>query len=104
MTDWVKDGVISHPNGGYVSVDRTTDAVVCYDASGRRHRLDGPAVERADGTREWWANGQRHRLDGPANLLADGSREWWLHGVRLTEAEHAEIVARMIETGEAPDA
>jgi hypothetical protein len=30
------------------------------------HRIDGPAIERADGTREWYRDGKRHREDGPA--------------------------------------
>ena len=29
------------------------------DAQGQLHRLDGPAIEWADGTREWWVNGVR---------------------------------------------
>lgn len=30
------------------------------------HREDDPAIERADGHKEWWLHGQRHREDGPA--------------------------------------
>ncbi len=26
---------------------------------GEYHRIDGPAIERANGTREWWENGKR---------------------------------------------
>lgn len=29
------------------------------------YRLDKPAVENSDGSKEWWLNGQRHREDGP---------------------------------------
>jgi hypothetical protein len=43
-----------------------------------RHRLDGPAREYADGTREWWVDDHLHRLDGPAREYADGTREWWV--------------------------
>ena len=70
---------------------------------GERHRLYGPAVEKADGTREWWFYDQLHRLDGPAIEEADGTREWWFRDVEFTEAEHAEIIVRLRETGEAPD-
>ena len=45
---------------------------------GKCHRLDGPAVERADGGREWWVEDERHRLDGPAVEWPDGRREWWV--------------------------
>ena len=45
----------------------------------KRHRVDGPAWERADGSKQWWLNGQRHRTDGPAVEDADGSKQWWLN-------------------------
>jgi hypothetical protein len=34
--------------------------------NGKKHREDGPAVERANGAKEWWLNGKRHREGGPA--------------------------------------
>ena len=59
-----------------------------YNASGQFHRLDGPAIEWADGTKAWYANGQPHRLDGPSRVMANGTKFWHLHGEELTEAEH----------------
>jgi hypothetical protein len=47
------------------------------------HRLDGPALEYADGYKAWYVNGKRHRLDGPAVEYASGSREWWVDGKRI---------------------
>ena len=55
-----------------------------FDESGQPHRLDGPAVEWADGTREWWVEGRRHRLDGPAVEWADGTTEFWRDDVKVT--------------------
>jgi hypothetical protein len=26
--------------------------------NGKRHRIDGPASEYSDGTKEWWINGR----------------------------------------------
>lgn len=53
------------------------------DDEGRLHREDGPAVEAADGTQEWWVHGLLHRGQGePAIARADGSLEWWRDGVR----------------------
>jgi hypothetical protein len=46
---------------------------------GKLHRLDGPANERADGSKWWFINGVRHRLDGPAIEWADGEKEWWVN-------------------------
>jgi hypothetical protein len=96
----------------------TYGAVCYYNALGQQHRVHGPAVEYADGHREWWQNGQLHRLGGPAIEYTDGSRAWfqngWLHrmdgpaivnadggcewfinGNELTEAEWQQVVANM---------
>jgi hypothetical protein len=43
------------------------------------HRLDGPAVEYADGLKLWYVNDKLHRLDGPARESPDGSKEWWVN-------------------------
>ena len=54
---------------------------VCwFNADGVRHRVDGPAIERADGTKHWWLNGKRHREDGPAVIGATGTKIWFLNG------------------------
>jgi len=50
-----------------------------------RHRENGPAIERSNGTKEWWLNGKRHREDGPAIEYANGRKEWWLNGKRHRE-------------------
>ena len=50
--------------------------------NGLRHRLDGPAFEGANGTKGWYQNGIPHRLDGPAREGADGFRSWWVNGLR----------------------
>ena len=51
------------------------------------HRLDGPAVELADGVKEWWKNDKVHRLDGPAVEYANGDKYWYIDGKELTEEE-----------------
>jgi hypothetical protein len=49
--------------------------------NGKRHRKDGPAIERADGTKEWYLHNQRHRVNGPAIEYANGgSKYWYLNG------------------------
>ena len=58
----------------------------CYNDKGQ-HRLDGPAVQWPDGSKEWWVNDERHRLDGPAIEDADGSKEWWVNGKQMTEQQ-----------------
>jgi len=51
-------------------------------SNGKLHRLDGPAIEWADGTKEWWVNNKRHREDGPAIEWASGKKEWYLNNKR----------------------
>jgi len=63
-------------------------AIECADGTkywyqkDQRHRLDGPAIERADGTKEWYQKDQLHRLDGPAIEYANGTKAWWTEGQR----------------------
>ena len=47
---------------------------------GLAHRLDGPAIEWGNGTREWHINGKRHRLDGPAVKYLSGDSFWYQNG------------------------
>jgi hypothetical protein len=60
--------------------------------NGQRHRTDGPATEYVDGRKEWWQNGQLHRTDGPAIEWADGDRAWYLHGTRYNPAGPPPVV------------
>ena len=48
-----------------------------YNSAGQLHRLEGPAVEWADGDKLWYQNGQLHRTDGPAVERADGTKAWY---------------------------
>ena len=55
--------------------------------NGQRHRTDGPAIEYADGDKRWFQNGQRHRIDGPAVVYANGSKAWYINDNAMSEAE-----------------
>jgi hypothetical protein len=57
---------------------------------GERHRLDGPAVECADGSKSWYIDGKLHRLDGPAIECANGYKAWWVDDKKMTEKEFNE--------------
>lgn len=46
-----------------------------------RHREDGPAVIREDGTEEWFFDGKKHRVGGPAVYnKKTGEEKWIVHG------------------------
>jgi|SRR6056300_328613 hypothetical protein len=51
------------------------------------HREDGPAIEYADGAKSWYVNGELHREDGPAIERANGDKWWYIDGRRLSEDE-----------------
>ena len=58
------------------------DGTICgeYHYSRIIHREDGPAIEYADGYKEWYLNGERHCESGPAIEGCNGHKEWWLNG------------------------
>jgi len=62
-----------------------------------RHRLNGPAIEGAEGGKAWYVDGQHHRLDGPAIECAGGYKLWYVDGQRLTEVEFNALTAPTIE-------
>ena len=43
------------------------------------HRMDGPAIEYANGCKGWYQNGKLHRMDGPALEWSDGDA-WYING------------------------
>lgn len=51
------------------------------------HRLDGPALKCANGTKIWSVDGQLHRLDGPALEYANGLKIWYVDGNLLNTAK-----------------
>src|ERR1039458_4549593 len=57
------------------------------------HRVDGPAVEHANGDLEWYQNGSRHRMDGPAVVNARGTAEWYIDGKQINENEFLTLVS-----------
>jgi hypothetical protein len=74
-------------------VSKAPNGDQCYYLNGKLHRHgDLPAVERANGGKEWWVNGVRHRetrLGGsegvaglPAIEHANGDKHWYVNGVR----------------------
>jgi hypothetical protein len=63
---------------GY-TVEITADYIKWY-LNGEKHRVDEPAIEWNDGSKEWWLYGNRHRMDGPSVVWMTGIKEWWRFG------------------------
>jgi hypothetical protein len=66
------------------AVERASGSKAWY-SNGERHRETGPAIESANGSKEWYLNDNLHREDGPAIEWHDGSKSWWLNGERHRE-------------------
>ncbi|MDA8165674.1 MAG: hypothetical protein M0017_11655 [Desulfobacteraceae bacterium] len=63
----------------------STPRAVMWRRNGVLHREDGPAYERADGTRRYYRHGVLHREDGPAVVHPDGTCLWFRHGILCRE-------------------
>jgi hypothetical protein len=68
------------PDNGYIRIRR--DDTTYYNKKNKQHRIDGPAVEFANGAKSWYIDGKRHRTDSHAVELADGTKYWYLNGKR----------------------
>ena len=56
------------------------DGTKVWYLNGKLHRIDGPAIEGANGDKRWYLNGKQHRIDGPAMEYTNGDKEWFLNG------------------------
>jgi hypothetical protein len=61
------------------------------------HRIDGPAVEHPDGSREWYRFGRLHNTEGPAleEAHAHGFRVWSVSG----QQAHDLVLRALLEAG-----
>jgi hypothetical protein len=75
---WVKNRK-RHRKKGPASISNKGSKIWYY--KGQLHRAyDKPAIEYADGNRQWWRHGKRHRQNGPALINAQG-KYWYLNNV-----------------------
>ena len=79
-----KAGQLHRINGPAIEY---ADGTKCWYQNSLIHRTDGPAIEYADGEKWWYQNGLRHRTDGPAITWPEGRKWWYLNDWPLTEAE-----------------
>lgn len=78
------DQGVTFEKSGKLHRDNNQPALIQYRplleewrVEGVLHRTDGPA-RITDVAKEWWVDGKLHRFDGPAVERANGSIEWWL--------------------------
>ena len=78
------DGKLHRLNGPVVE---RMDGSKEYYKNGKLHREDGPAIEYSDGYKAYYKEGKKHREDGPAVEYDGGSKEYWINNKQLTEEE-----------------
>nr|WP_297502381.1 hypothetical protein [Ferrovum sp.] len=70
---------IDLPDGGSLEIKQYGDEF-WRNANGDLHRENAPAIERANGDKEWYQNGLRYREDGPSIDCVSGYRAWYRNG------------------------
>lgn len=84
--EWHLDGdSLPHREDGPAVVFK--DGCKMWFIHGKRHRLDGPALEHTTHN-SWFVEDRLHRVDGPAVEYFTGGKYWALHGVLLSEETH----------------
>jgi len=53
--------------------------------------------ENADGAKSWFVDGKHHRLDGPAIETANGGKHWHLFGEEYLDVEVFEVAVSMFK-------
>jgi hypothetical protein len=81
---WTLNGLLHRPEKDGPAIERASGTKEWW-FNDQRHRKDGPAIEYADGDKEWYVKNQRHREDGPAVENANGNKEWYYNGQRHRE-------------------
>ena len=74
-----------------------------YDAVKILHRVGAPAVVHLSGNKFWYINDKLHRIDGPAVEYADGtfieyafgSKSWWVEDERYSEKDFNKLIAEV---------
>jgi len=82
-----------HREGDLPAVERANGDREWWSFGSRNREEDKPAIEHANGDREWWVGGIRHREgDKPAVELANGRKEWWVSGLKHREGGKPAVV------------
>jgi len=87
-TFWYNQQDQRHREGGLPAIEYA-DGAKQWLVNGKLHREGGlPAIEFADGGKEWMVNGKRHREGGlPAIEFANGGKVWYVNGHHVTEEQ-----------------
>ena len=101
---YYKDGTTSSEYDDYKVLHRIdgpaiemADGQKEWYVNGKCHRVDGPAIEWGNGDRFWLVDGKCHRIDGPAVERANGRKSWWIDEVEYSEGEFNKFIQEVKE-------
>ena len=66
-----------------------------YYTNGKLGRLDGPAIEFAEGGEDWIWGGVYHRKNAAARISADGIKEYWYKGKKVNASNDQEFARKI---------
>ena len=77
---WYNSKGILHRDNDLPAIEYANGSKEWY-MNGKHHREnDLPAVEWYDGAKYWYINNEIHRENGPASEFSDGGKAWYWHG------------------------
>lgn len=78
LKEWFQHGVRFRK--GNLPAFESKKETIWYNPKGQKHKEDGPAIVRKDGSKEWWQNGLLHRANGPAITDKHGQKKYYYQG------------------------
>ena len=92
-TEWFNQKDQLHRDGGLPAIE-WADGTKEYYVNGKLHRDGGlPAIEWANGDKEYWINGKLHRDGGLPAIEWHEYKSYWINGKQVTK-EQAEKLAK----------
>ena len=96
---YYKDGTTSSKYDGSKGLHRIDGPAVeyadgdkCWYIDDKSPRTDGPAIEYTNGDKSWYIDGKRHRIDGPAIEYVNGYKRWCVDGEEYHSEEFNELM------------
>ncbi len=75
------DKTCFYDSNGILVCEETGKMRHWYNKAGEVHRENGPAIEcLVTGDMYWLQYGVYHRIDGPAVEMSNGSKQWFING------------------------
>ena len=97
---WNHKDVKKANDGSQMTLDHQNKEILWKIIGGERHNINGPAIKSWNNQlEEWYVNGNLHRLDGPALTTAGGTKQFYVNGELFHKSadywKHPDVMAYM---------